>query len=366
MEGSLRTYLGTAPGVGKTYAMLADGRQRAAAGERVVVGWIERKGRAGTRGQLGDLEVIPPRVITYRGSTFADFDVETSIASGAHLVLVDELAHAAPGAARQRWEDVAEVLAAGIDVSTTANVANLRSLRDYAARLTGVGAVEYVPDEFVRSGEVVLVDMPPEALRRRISSGAVFSADQVGGALADYFRASNLEALSELGRAWVDGTVEGVGDDLLVRRGLLPEPAPKLVIAGDSGSVWGERVIHRAAQIAREEDAQLVVVHVNRGDGSARRRGQRLEQHRDLTAELGGTYAEVEGDAPADTLARAVLDRGATRVVVAHHRSRLGELAHGSVSKKLRRLLPRVPVEEVREQIDGSARSEPEDSPEDV
>ena len=159
---------------------------------------------AGTRGQLGDLEVIPPRMITYRGSTFADFDVVTSIASGASLVLIDELAHATLGAARQRWEDVAEVLAAGIDVSTTANVANLRSLRDYAARLTGVGAVEYVPDEFVRSGEVVLVDMPPEALRRRISSGAVFSADQVGGALADYFRASNLEALSEFG-ASVDG-----------------------------------------------------------------------------------------------------------------------------------------------------------------
>ena len=257
MEGSLRTYLGTAPGVGKTYAMLADGRQRAAAGERVVVGWIERKGRVGTRGQLGDLEVIPPRMITYRGSTFADFDVVTSIASGASLVLIDELAHATLGAARQRWEDVAEVLAAGIDVSTTANVANLRSLRDYAARLTGVGAVEYVPDEFARSGEVVLVDMPPEALRRRISSGAVFSADQVGGALADYFRASNLEALSELGeRGWMElskswATTSSSAEDCL------PEPAPKLVIAGDSGSVWGERVIHRAAQIAGRRTRSL-------------------------------------------------------------------------------------------------------------
>ena len=140
--GYLRTYLGSAPGVGKTYAMLAEGQRRAAAGERVVVGWVERHGRSETRAQLGELEVIPPRQATYRGITFPELDVDGVLASEPDLVLVDELAHRVPDTGRERWEDVADLLAAGLDVTTTANVANLESVRDYAARLTGVGVVE--------------------------------------------------------------------------------------------------------------------------------------------------------------------------------------------------------------------------------
>ena len=346
-KGSLRTYLGTAPGVGKTYAMLSEGRRRAEAGERVMVGWLEQKGRAATREQLGNLLVIEPREVVYRGSTFLDLDVEAVIASRAEVVLIDELAHRSPDGSRQRHEDVAEVLAAGISVITTANVSNLRSVRDYAARITGVGAVESVPDEFVRSGEVVLVDVPPEALRRRIASGAVFSLEQVGGALADYFRVSNLEALAELTRAWMAEREQVVGEDLLARRGLGDSTEPHLVIAGDSGSDWGEEVIRRSARLARGEDAELVVVHVNTADGTPRPR-ERLEDHRRLTAELGGTYLEIDGESSAAALAGAARARGATKVVVAHHRSLLGELAHGSTSKRLRRLLPDTPVEEVR------------------
>jgi len=187
--GSLRTYLGTAPGVGKTVAMLAEGRRRADAGERVVVGWVEAHGRAETSRWLGGLQAIAPRTVAYRGTVFADFDAPAAIASGAQVVLVDELAHTTADGRRQRWEDVADVLHAGVDVVTTVNVAHLWSVRDYAARITGVGSVAWVPDEFVRAGEVVLVDLSPEALRARIASGAVYSAEQVGGALADYFRA---------------------------------------------------------------------------------------------------------------------------------------------------------------------------------
>jgi two-component system sensor histidine kinase KdpD len=187
--GSLRTYLGTAPGVGKTFRMLAEGRGRAANGERVVIGWLETHGRAVTSRQAEGLKVIEPRTVAYRGTVFAEFDPAAAIASGADVVLVDELARMSPDRSRQRWEDVADVLAAGLDVVTTANVAHLRSVRDYAARITGVGTVASVPDEFVRSGEVVPVDMPAEALRSRIASGAVYSAEQVGGALADCFRA---------------------------------------------------------------------------------------------------------------------------------------------------------------------------------
>jgi two-component system, OmpR family, sensor histidine kinase KdpD len=353
-RGSLRTYLGTVPGVGKTYAMLSEGRRRADTGERVMVGWLEGKDRAATRGQLGDLAVVEPLEVVYRGSTFLDLDVEAVIGSGAEVVLIDELAHRRPDGLRRRHEDIAQVLASGASVITTTNVSNLRSVRDYVARITGVGAVECVPDDFVRSGEVVLVDLAPDALRRRIASGAVFSLDQVGGALADYFRVSNLEALAELAQAWLAGREQAVGDDLLASRGLVGSVEPPIVIAGDSGSHWGEEVIRQSARLARGEDATLVVVHVNTDDGSPPLRA-RLEGHRRLTAELGGTYVEIDGDSSAVALADAARARGATRVVVAHHRSRLGELAHGSTSKRLRRLLPDTPVEEVRSRAAGAA-----------
>jgi two-component system sensor histidine kinase KdpD len=347
-QGSLRTFLGTAPGVGKTYAMLAEGRRRAAHGERVVVGWIDWHGRARTRRQLGDLEVIAPRTVEYRGTVFTDFDAPAAIASHAEVVLVDELAHVTADRTRQRWQDVADVLHAGLDVVTTMNVAQLASVRDYAARITGVGTVAWVPDEFVRAGEVVLVDLPAQALRQRIAAGAVYAAGEAGGALAGYFRASNLRALSELGRAWMAGTVAVVGDDLLARRGLAQPAAPPLVVAGDSGSSWGERVIRRAAQLARAGDAQLLVVHVQIADGLTRPKGQNLHRHRELTAELGGSYTEMTASNPAQALADIARARGAATVVVGHHRSRLGELAHGSVASRLRRLLPEIVIEEVR------------------
>jgi len=344
--GTLRTYLGIAPGVGKTYAMLAEGRRRRESGERVVVGWVEKHGRQETRAQRGDLEMVPPRTLSYRGSTFAELDVTAVITSGANVALVDELAHSVPDSKRERWQDVADLLAAGLDVVTTTNVANLRSARDYAAGLTGIGAVESVPDEFVRSGEVVLVDMPADALRQRIATGRVYSADQVGGALVDYFRASNLEALSELGRAWMAGDVNAVGRDLLVRRGLLAPPPRPLVLAGVSGSRRGEQVVRKAAEIARENDADLVVLHVDETDSSPRQVHE-LEQNRQLSVELGGSFTEILGTSPARTLADVARARGASQVVVARSRSRLRHSSRRSVAARLRRLLPEVTVREV-------------------
>jgi two-component system, OmpR family, sensor histidine kinase KdpD len=346
-RGSLRTYLGTAPGVGKTYAMLAAGRQRAERGDRVVIGWLERKGREATRRQRGDLEVIPRGEVLYRGVVFPDLDIEAVISSGADVVLVDELAHRSPDGSRRRWEDVAELLDAGIDVMTTLNVSNLESARDYAAQLTGVGATESVPDAFVHSGEVVLVDLPPDALRRRIASGAIFSAVDVGGALAEFFKISNLEALSALAAGWINGELDRVGPELLAEHGLLSPSDPLLVLAGDSGSQWGEWVIQRAAELSRQADADLLVVRVVTPrplhlDG-------RVVGHRELTTEFGGRYVERVADDAVDELVRIAEAKHAALVVVGHHRSRLGELIHGSVSARLRRRLPDAEVVEVTE-----------------
>jgi two-component system sensor histidine kinase KdpD len=346
-HGTLRTYLGTAPGVGKTYTMLNDGRRRAEAGDRVVGGWVERHGRPATRAQLGDLEVIPPRMLAYRGSSFADLDVPAVIAAAPDLVLVDELAHRLPDGKRRRFEDVTEIVAHGIDVFTTTNVANLLSIRDYAAQITEVGAAESVPDEFVRRGEVVLIDLSPDALRQRIAAGNVYSADAMGGALANYFRVPNLNALSELGRAWVDDTVEAVAGRLLAERGLRTLSSRPLVVAGVSHSTSGRSVITQAAEHAMRDDADLLVLHVTVTDGSSLRRRDAVDDLRDLTFALGGTFSEVQGESVPDALAEAARSAGAARVVVARQRSRLLELARGSLSARLRRLLPDIAVDEV-------------------
>ncbi|HEX6523541.1 MAG TPA: universal stress protein [Streptosporangiaceae bacterium] len=346
--GSLRTYLGTAPGVGKTFRMLAEGHSRAGNGERVVIGWLETHGRAETSRLVEGLEVIEPRAVAYRGSAFPDFDPAAVIASGAGVVLVDELAHMSPDRSRQRWEDVADVLAAGADVITTANIAHLRSVRDYAARITGVGTVASVPDEFVRSGEVVLVDMPADALRRRIASGAVYSADQVGGALADYFRAANLGMLSELARAWMAGTAEALGEELLARLGQTEPALPPVILAADSGSASGETVISNAAELACEQEGQLVVVHVRITDGlTPARSAADLNRHQKLAAELGGTYIQTQGTAMEQSLAKTAQEHDAAIIVVGHHWSLLPEFLFGSVSARLRRLVPEADVREV-------------------
>jgi two-component system, OmpR family, sensor histidine kinase KdpD len=348
-SGQLTTYLGTAPGVGKTYAMLTEAQRRAAAGDRVVVGWVDHHDRPETIAQLGDLEVVPVGRVNYRGHDFEEMDLPGVMATGADLVIVDELAHSLPDGSRKRWADVADLLASGTDVLTTVNVANLVSARDYAARITGAGTIESVPDEFVRSGDVVLVDLPADVLRRRIAAGLVYSTDRVGGALAEYFRAANLEALSELGQAWMADTLDQVGPDLLSRRGLADDPPRPVVVAAVSGSAWSEAVIQRAMGLACSEDADLIVVHARAADGLVRANGDALDKYRRMTEEMGGSYTEVEGEPAARAIADVARARSASRVVVGRHRSRLAELARGSVARQLQRLLPDTPIEEVHE-----------------
>ena len=338
-RGRLVTYLGTAPGVGKTYRMLADGRTRT--DEDVVIGWVERHGRAATREQAVRLEIVPPRTVTYRGLEFEDVDVAAVIARRPDVAIVDELAHTDPGG-RKRYEVVEELLDAGIDVLTTVNVANLLSVRDIVARITGAGALEGVPDRVVRGGDVVLVDLPPEALRQRIASGQVYSADGVGGALANYFRPSNLVLLSQLAHAWLDGTVDETFA-FLDRE----EPGRPKVIAGVSSSTRGQAVIERAAVLVGEDDAELDVVHVDLQDGLGQSQ-ERLDRYREMAESVGARYREVRGADAAATLGDVALREGASRVVVGTRRSRLGNLVRGSVASRIRRRAPVLRVDEVR------------------
>jgi two-component system, OmpR family, sensor histidine kinase KdpD len=201
-RGQLRIYLGAAPGVGKTYAMLNEGCRRAGRGTDVVVGLVETHGRARTAEQVRDLEVVPRRKLVYRGADFEEMDVDAVLRRAPKVALIDELAHTnVPGSRRaKRWEDVCDLLAAGIAVITTVNVQHLASLNDLVARITGIRQQETVPDWVLElADQVELVDMSPYALRRRMVHGNVYpDPGKAELALQRYFTADNLTALREL------------------------------------------------------------------------------------------------------------------------------------------------------------------------
>src|SRR4051812_11111231 len=210
-RGTLRVYLGAAAGVGKTYAMLNEGGRRAERGTDVVIGFVETHGRALTVAQIRDLEVVPRRRAEYRAQTFEEMDLDAVLARRPHVALVDELAHSnVPGSRNaKRWQDVEELLAAGITVITTVNIQHLESLNDVVERITGVTQQETVPDEVVRRAEQLeLVDITPEALRRRLAHGNVYPAERIDAALGNYFRPGNLTALRELALLWVADQVD--------------------------------------------------------------------------------------------------------------------------------------------------------------
>src|SRR5438105_4490355 len=210
-RGTLRIYLGAAPGVGKTFAMLGEGRRRAERGTDVVVGFVESHGRPRTAAQLGDLPVVRRRRILHDGVELEEMDLDAILARRPQVVLVDELAHSnVPGSRHaKRWEDVEELLDAGIDVISTVNIAHLESLSDVCEAITGVPQRERVPDAVVRAADQIeLVDMTPEALRRRLAHGNIYDPETIDVALANYFRVGNLAALRELALLWVADRVD--------------------------------------------------------------------------------------------------------------------------------------------------------------
>src|SRR5580692_9980483 len=332
-RGKLRTYLGIAPGVGKTYAMLQDGRARRRSGVDTVVAHWERHGRPGTAAQLDDIEVLPARTVTYQGASFAELDVNAVLDRRPQLALVDELAHAnLPGERHaKRWQDVDELLAGGIDVYTTLNVANIESLGPIVARISGVRPAEPVPDEFVRTGEITLVDLAPSALRRRLAQGLVLPAERVDAALSSYFRLANLAAMRELAQLWVDDDVPDPVTAFLAARGISGPVTASVIVVGLDGSPADEWLIRYAAHLAELSDARLLGVNVRAMDNLDRPPKARMEQDRQLLSSLGGTLREVRASDPANGLIRAARKAGACQLVIgSRRRSRWSRLLTGS------------------------------------
>jgi len=333
-RGQLRIFLGAAPGVGKTYTMLQEANRRAGRGADVVVGLVETYGRRHTEAMLGDLEVLPRRTVAHRG---AELDLDAVLARRPELAVVDELAHTnVPGARNaKRWQDVHELLDAGIDVLTTVNVQHLESLNDVVAQITGVRQRETVPDSVVRAAEQVeLVDLTPEALRRRMAHGDIYRPEQVDAALGNYFRTGNLTALRELALLWLADKVEEQLDAYRADHGISAtwETRERVVVAL-TGGPEGETLIRRAARIAaRSKGADLMAVHVTRDDGLVGADPAALSRQRLLVESLGGSYHQVVG---AD-VARALLDFAravnATQIVLgASSRGRFARLLAAGV-----------------------------------
>jgi two-component system, OmpR family, sensor histidine kinase KdpD len=335
-RGHLRVYLGAAPGVGKTYAMLDEGWRRHARGTDIVVGFVETHGRENTKAQLRDLEVVSRRQVSYRGAVFEEMDVDAVLARRPAQALVDELAHTnVPGSGNEkRWQDIEQLLEAGIDVITTVNIQHLESLNDVIERITGIQQRETVPDEVVRrADQIELVDMSPEALRRRMAHGNIYPPERVDAALANYFRPGNLAALRELALLWVADRVEENLQGYMQAHGISEawETRERVVVA-ITGARGGEQLVRRAARIAGRLHGGLIGVHVVSSDGLQRRAGPTLTSQRELVEQLGGSYREIVGERVAPALVDFARSEKATQVVIgASQRSWWQELWHGSI-----------------------------------
>lgn len=335
-RGKLRIYLGAAPGVGKTYAMLDEGWRRRGRGTDVVIGFVETHGRPKTLAQVRDIPVVPRRKLTYRGQVLEEMDLDAVRARRPAVVLVDELAHTnVPGSRNEkRWQDIHELLDAGIDVISTVNIQHLASLNDVVEQITGITQRETVPDSVVRAADQIdLVDMSPEALQRRMAHGNVYAPEKVDAALSNYFRAGNLGALRELALLWMADRVEAELTTYRERHGIQRHwETRERVIVALTGSAGGEYLLRRASRIAARVNGELVGVHVVASDGYLRPQAVDLDAQRELLAELDGRYAEVTGADIARALVNFARSEQATQIVLgASKRSRWKELAQGSV-----------------------------------
>jgi two-component system sensor histidine kinase KdpD len=348
-RGTLIVYLGAAPGVGKTFAMLDEGWRRKERGTDVVVGFVETHGRPRTLAQLRDLEVVPRRTLHYRGATFEEMDLDAALARRPHVALVDELAHTnVPGSKHEkRWQDIDELLDAGITVISTVNIQHLESLNDVIEQITGVVQRETVPDEWVRQADQIqLVDMSPEALRRRMAHGNIYPAERVDAALANYFRVGNLSALRELALLWVADRVEEGLQRYMEAHGITePWETRERVVVAITGAPGGDDVVRRAARMAMRRGGELIGVHVVSPDGLTRRHGPMLDEQRILVGELGGSYREVVGDDIPKALAEFARAEKATQMVLgATRRGRSRELLRGSIVNRVLRLASGIDV----------------------
>ena len=300
-RGKLRIYLGAAPGVGKTYAMLSEAHRRIERGTDCVVAFVEHHNRPRTEVMLHGLEEIPRRELAYRDTTFSEMDVDAVLARHPEVALVDELPHTnIPGSRNaKRWQDIEELLAAGIDVISTVNIQHLESLGDIVESITGVRQQETVPDEVVRrADQIELVDMSPPALRRRMAHGNIYKPDKVDAALSNYFRPGNLTALRELALLWLADRVDAYLQEYRSEHRVSAIwGSRERIVVGLTGGPEGRTLIRRAARLAEKgAGGEVLALYISRSDGLTSASPKELAQQRTLVEDLGGTFHQVVGE----------------------------------------------------------------------
>ena len=334
-RGRLRVMLGAAPGVGKTYAMLEEGKRLQALGKDVVVAVVETHGRAATAAMLDGLEVVPRLTVEHRGVQLTEMDLAAVLARAPQLALVDELAHTdAPGTANaKRWEDVDAMLDAGIDVMSTVNIQHIESLNDVVEQITGVQQRETIPDAVLRRADVIeVVDLAPQALRDRLTEGNVYPSSRIDAALSNYFRLGNLTALRELALLWLADEVDSALQKYRAEHGIAGKwEARERVVVALTGGPEGETLLRRGARIAaRSAGGELLAVHVTSEDGLRTGAPGTLAAQRALVEQLGGSYHQVVGSDIPRALVEFARGENATQLVIGvSRRSRLAALLTG-------------------------------------
>jgi len=342
-RGNLRVYIGAAPGVGKTYAALEEIHDLAAQGTDAVVGYVETHGREDTARLIGGLEVVPRKTVDNWGSQVEELDPKAILDRDPEVVLVDELAHTnVPGSGHpKRWQDVEDILEAGIDVISTVNIQHFESLSDVVEEITGVTVREMIPDAVVRKAdEIHLVDLSHQAVRERMATGKIYPAESVDAALSNFFRPGNLGALRELALSWTAERVDEAVDAYRRDHGIDRQwETRERVVVGLTGTAGDEETIRRAARMAMRSKGELLGVHVRSVEGPSDALTPHLSEHRALLERLGGEYHEVAHADVGESLVSFARAHNATQLVVgATRRSRWQELITGSVIQRVLRL----------------------------
>ncbi|MFK0402455.1 ATP-binding protein [Microbacterium sp. NPDC090225] len=320
-RGRLRVLLGAAPGVGKTFEMLAEGRRLLDDGRDVVIAVVETHGRAATLAQTIGLPEVPRRTTEHRGVAFTELDVDAVIARRPEIALVDELAHTnVPGSRHpKRWQDVEAIRDAGIDVVTTVNVQHIESLNAVVEKITGIAQQETIPDAVVRAAdEIEVVDLAPQTLRDRLSAGLVYPAERIDAALSNYFRLGNLTALRELALLWLADEVDSALRSYRAEQGIEGTwQARERVVVALTGGPEGETLLRRGARIAaRSAGGELLAVHISTQDGLRDSTPGALAAQRALVESLGGSFHQIIGDDIPGALVEFAQGADATQLVI--------------------------------------------------
>jgi len=334
-RGRHKIFLGYAPGVGKTFTMLAEAQRRFRRGEDLVIGFVETHGRAATAELAEGLPEVPRKEIEYRGKVFEEMDTAAVIERKPEWVLVDELAHTnVPGSVHEkRWQSVEEILAAGINVISTVNVQHFESLNDTIYQITTVRVRETLPDAILdRADEVVLVDLTADALINRLNRGVVYDLDKIPGALSNFFRRGNLVALRELAlRKTAEEVDEKLEDYIETHEIETPWATEDRVVVCVKAGPVAKKLVRRGYRLAKRLQGHFWVVHVHTPGESLGRHHDELQELFELTQNLGGTVVELSGDSEAEAILAFAREQRATFVVLGQsRRSRMDEVLRGS------------------------------------